>query len=302
MKNSIVIIIFAFALSANTISQEIVPLYEGKAPGSETWDYNEVEFADPVTRAKMLRNVVDPTLEVFRPEESASSGTAVIICPGGGNVWLSYENEGTAVAEWFVKKGITAFVLKYRLNKTPVDEEEFKEYWDGFGERIKSMTKAKETEGESKHVGPPKTGLHNYGGDDGLRALEFVREHATQYNIKPNKIGIIGFSAGAGVAMYTILNSTPDNMPDFAAVIYGGWLSGSEVPKNAPPLFILCAADDPIASGSPDLYKAWRASGKSAELHIYSKGGHGFGMEQRRLPVNNWIERCYDWMKISRFK
>jgi len=301
MKYSVVIIIYTFLLFGNAFSQDIVHLYEGVAPGSEDWDYSEVEFADPVTKAKMLRNVVNPTLEVFMPEASAANGTAVIICPGGGNVWLSYENEGTAVAEWLVKKGITAFVLKYRLNKTPEDPEEFKEYWNGFGDRIKSMISAREKEGEAKQVGPPETGSHNYGGADGLQAIKYVKEHAAQYNIKPNKVGIMGFSAGAGVTMYTILNSTANNMPDFAATIYGGWLNGKEVPDHAPPLFVLCAADDPIASGSPDLYKAWRAKGLASELHIYSKGGHGFGMQQRRLPVNTWIERFYDWLKTSRF-
>ncbi len=301
MKDLVFIFSFAFLLLGHAFSQEIVHLYESKASGSEDWNYDEVEFADPVTHAKMLRNVVDPTLEVFRPENTTSPGTAVIICPGGGNVWLSYENEGTAVAEWLAKKGITAFVLKYRLNKTPEDPEQFTEYWNGFGKRIKSINKANKSTGEAPHVGPPDTGLHNYGGEDGLRAVEYVREHAARYNIKPNKVGIMGFSAGAGVTTYVVLNSTADDMPDFAAVIYGGWLNGKEVPEDAPPLFILCAADDPIASGSPDLYKAWRAKGKSTELHIYSKGGHGFGMKHGRLPINSWIDRFYEWLKISRF-
>ncbi len=234
MKKFVVNIIFGFLFFGNMFSQEIVHLYEGKAPGSVDLDYSEVEFADPVTHAKMIRNVVDPTLEVFMPEETNSSGTAVIICPGGGNVWLSYENEGTEVAQWLVKKGITAFVLKYRLNKTPVDPDEFKEFWDGFGKKIKAKYKANEKSDDGKKAGPPQTGLCNYGGDDGLRAIQYVREHAARYDIKPNKVGIMGFSAGAGVTTYTILNSNADNMPDFAAVIYGGWLNGKEVPKDAP--------------------------------------------------------------------
>jgi len=300
MKKSVIIVILISLLVGNAFSQDIVHLYEGKAPGSEDWNYTEVEFNNPGTTTKMLRNVVDPTLEVFTPEKSIATGTAVIICPGGGNVWLSYESEGTEVAEWLVKKGITAFVLKYRLNKTPEDPEEFKEFWNGFGARIKAMRKADE-KGDKKVVDQSETDQHYFGGDDGIRAIQYVKEHASEYNISPNKVGMIGFSAGAGVTMHTILNSSSSNMPDYAATIYGGWLRGKPVPDNAPPLFILCAADDPIASGSPDLYAAWRAKGLSAELHIFSKGGHGFGMDQRGLPVNKWIELFYDWLKISKF-
>lgn len=295
MKNLLVIFAFVCTFIGRSFSQEIVHLYEGSAPGSEEWNYNEVVFANPGTETKMIRNVVNPTLEVFMPEKSLATGTAVIICPGGGNVWLSYESEGTAVAKWLVEKGVTAFVLKYRLNKTPEKSEEFEEYWNGFGERIKAMKLDK------KNTAPKTSTKQYYGGDDGLQAVKYVKENANEYNVNPDKIGIMGFSAGAGVTMHVILNSVEGYMPNFAAPIYGGWLKGENVPENAPPLFILCAADDPIAAGSPNLYKAWRDAGKSAELHIYSKGGHGFGMDQYGLPVNNWIERFYEWLVITGF-
>lgn len=295
MKKTLLIISLLTFLFGSANSQKIVRLYEGKAPGSEDWNYVEVEFANPGTETKMIRNVVDPTLEVYEPEESSATGTAVIICPGGGNVWLSYESEGTAVAEWLVKKGITAFVLKYRLNKTPEDPEEFDDFWNNFGKRIKAVSK--ENSSENK----PDVSPRNYGGEDGLKAVQYVKEHAGEYNVDPGKVGIMGFSAGAGVTTHVILNSDPEFMPDFAAPIYGGWLRGENVPDNAPPLFILCAADDRIAAGSPDLFKAWLAAGKSAELHIYSKGGHGFGMDKKGLPVDTWIERLHDWLTATGF-
>jgi len=295
MNKSILIILLQILIFGSANSQQIVRLYEGKAPGSEDWNYNEVEFPNPGTKTKMLRNVVDPTLEVFTPEESISTGTAVIICPGGGNVWLSYESEGTAVASWLAKKGITAFVLKYRLNKTPEDPKEFDDFWNNFGSRIKALSK--ENSSENKPVVSPR----NYGGEDGLKAIQYVKEHAGEYNVNPEKVGIMGFSAGAGVTMHVILNSEQDYMPNFAAPIYGGWLRGEDVPENAPPIFILCAANDRIAAGSPDLFKAWLAAGKSAELHIFSKGGHGFGMDKQGLPVDNWIELFHDWIKITGF-
>lgn len=300
MKKSLLIIWFIFLLFGSTFSQEIVRLYEGKAPGSEDWDYKEVEFSNPGTKTRMLRNVVDPTLEVFVPEKSIASGTAVIICPGGGNVWLSYESEGTAVANWLVKKGVTAFVLKYRLKKTPEDPKEFQDFWDNFL-RPRTTSSTKDKASEVIPAEPPSRSMQSYGGVDGLKAMQYVREHTNEYGIDPNKVGIMGFSAGAGVTMHVILNSEQDKQPDFAAPIYGGWLRGSEVPENAPPLFILCAADDRVASMSPDLFKAWRDAGKSAELHIYSKGGHGFGMDKQGLPVDHWIERFYDWLTITGF-
>ena len=297
MKKIIIAFIFTTIMGPAGFSQKIVRLYEGKAPGSEEWDYREIEYTNPLDKGLMIRNVVDPTLEVYLPVKSIASGTAVIVCPGGGNIWLSYSSEGTDVAKWLAAKGITAFVLKYRLNKTPEDEAEFAKFTQEFFKRI--LTPAKE--GETMKAPVPLPSEKYLGGEDGIRAVQYVREHSADFGIDPKKVGIMGFSAGAGVTIHVIINSAPDRQPNFAAPIYGGWLGDSKIPENAPPLFILAAADDPISAGCPDLYKAWRAAGKSAELHIYSKGGHGFGMAQRGLPVNSWIERLYDWIKASGF-
>jgi len=288
MKRVSLLPILLIILSIAAYPQETFRLYDAKPPGSESWNYKEVEFSNPGTKTKMLRNVVDPTLAVYFPEKSIATGTAVIICPGGGNVWLSYESEGTAVAQWLAKKGITALVLKYRLRKTPEDPKDFDEFWKNFGKPAPSGS-------------APVTDTRNYGGEDGLKAVSYVREHTGQFGIDPRKVGIMGFSAGAGVTTYVILNSDSANQPNFAGVIYGGWLRGAKVPEAAPPLFILCAADDRIAANSPELFKAWREAGKPAELHIYSKGGHGFGMDHLGLPVDNWIERFYEWIKVTGF-
>jgi len=298
MKRILFTLLCILLTVTNVFSQKVVRLYEGKAPGSEDWDYREIEYTNPMDKGLMIRNVVDPTLEVYMPDKSMASGTAVIVCPGGGNIWLSYSSEGTDVAKYLAAKGIAAFVLKYRLNKTPEDETEFGKFTMEFFSRIL----APPGEGDSARRAPVPLPSEKYlGGEDGIRAVEYVREHASEFGIDPEKVGIMGFSAGAGVTMHVIINSAPDRQPDFAAPIYGGWLGDSEIPEDAPPLFILAAADDPISEGCPDLYKAWRAAGKSAELHMYSKGGHGFGMAQRDMPVDTWIERLYDWMIASGF-
>jgi len=290
MKIKTLAIICTTLLGLNGFSQQIVRLYEGKAPGSEDWNHKEIEWTSPMMTGLMIRNVVDPTLEVYMPDKELATGTSVIVCPGGGNVWLSYSNEGTEVAKWLAAKGITAFVLKYRLNKTPEDPEEFAAFTLEFFKRIMAL--------QSPVPLPSEKYL---GGDDGIRAVEYIRQHAGEFGIDPEKVGIMGFSAGAAVTIHVVMNSAPDRQPNFAAPIYGGWLGDSKIPDNAPPLFILAAADDPISDACPDLYKVWKAAGLSAELHLYSKGGHGFGMTQRGIPVDSWIERLHDWVKATGF-
>lgn len=293
--------IFSFTFGVRSYGQKIIPLYEGKAPGSEELNYAETEYRDPITDRLMLRNVVDPTLAVYQPEKSKINSTSVIICPGGGNIWLSYESEGTMVAEWLAQKGITAFVLKYRLDKTIESEEEFNKVMKAFVRSITSTTENNDTARTSLNSFVVARYDRYFGGEDGIQALKYVRQHAKEYGVDPNKVGIMGFSAGARVTMHVVLNSDSGNLPNFAAPIYGGRLSNITIPENAPPLFILCAADDPVAKGSPDLYKEWRAAGYSAELHIYSKGGHGFGMNKQNMPVDTWIERFYDWLQTNGF-
>lgn len=292
------IILGAILLQSVTgFSQKVFRLYDGKAPGSEDWNYKEIEYVSSYNSQKLVRNVVDPAIEVFLPEKSMATGTAVIVCPGGGFYYLEYDKEGTLIANWLAQKGITAFVLKYRLNPTPEAPAEFEEYQKNWNTRLNASVKINRNEG--KTTLPPIS--VNYGGEDGIRAIEYVREHAKEFNIDPAKVGIMGFSAGAFVSMYSIMNAKPGKQPDFGAPVYGGSLNGLEVPDNAPPLFIACAADDGIAANSPDLFKAWRNAGKSAELHIYSKGGHGFGLLPGNMPVNTWIDRFYEWLKISGF-
>lgn len=297
MKILFYIGLFLFFLGCGVYSQEVIRLYDSPAPGSEDWDYKEIEYISPGNQKLMVRNVTDPTLEVFRPEETDATGTGVIVCPGGAFVWLSYQNEGTEVAQWLAKKGITAFVLKYRLNKTPEDPLEMEQ----FTRDLFRWLNQRDSVDDARFSLPPEKDHRSLGLQDGVRAFEYLREHAGEYGVDPNKIGIMGFSAGAAVTMNAVLNSSPGNQPDFAAPIYGGWKKGTSVPENGSPLFILAAADDRLVNGSIDLYQSWIEAGGTAEMHIYSKGGHGFGMNQRGMPVDSWIERFHDWLKITGF-
>jgi hypothetical protein len=172
-KLSYLIIIMTF-LSCNSFSQQIFRLYEGKAPGSEGWNYKEKEWTTPMMTGRMIRNVVDPTLEVYIPDKPVANGTAIIVCPGGGNIWLSYSSEGTDVAKWLAGKGLTAFVLKYRLNKTPEDPKEFAVFTQNYFKKILAPPE----EGESSKAPVPVPSEKYLGEDDGIRAVEYVREHS----------------------------------------------------------------------------------------------------------------------------
>jgi acetyl esterase/lipase len=294
---SLIISFFLFA-SLMQAQQKIIPIWPGAAPGSESWTYKEVQYLNEQNQ-QMVRNVVSPTLTAYFPDPAKSTGTAVIIAPGGGFRFLSWQTEGTEVAEWLAAHGVTAFVLKYRVMYTGETKEEFQKALMVLFAEISASQKPENT-------GKPEGNLNNskrfsdaelMGIEDGKQAIWLIRKQAAKLGIKPNRIGIMGFSAGGMVTIGAALSTDPESRPDFAGAIYAPW-SGGTVPANAPPLFILAAADDKLASpGSIMTYNEWKGAGRDAELHIYSKGGHGFGMQKKGLPADTWIERFGDWMQ-----
>jgi acetyl esterase/lipase len=268
--------------------RQVIDLWSGAAPGSENWAQKEVEYLNG-SGQPMVRNVVKPTLTAYLPPEGKGNGTAIVIAPGGGFRFLSWQSEGTAVAEWLAARGVAAFVLKYRLNDTGTDEQ--------FRQPPATRPRASGTAGAAPARNGP--GVVPLAIADGRQAVKVVREHAAEWKINPERIGIMGFSAGGVTAMGVVMNHDDASRPNFAAAIYGGGTSGAAVPADAPPLFILVASDDGASAGSAKLYGEWKAAGKSAELHIYSKGGHGFGMNKRGLPVDHWIERFGEWLEVQ---
>jgi acetyl esterase/lipase len=278
--------------------QQVIPVWPGTAPGSESWQQQEVEYLN-ARGGKMVRNVVKPTLTVFPANPSLASGTAVIICPGGGFRFLSWQSEGIDVARWLSERGVAAFVLKYRLADTGATEEDFRKataQLSGVTSRI--------TAEAGKTTAPPSDPVREnilpLAAADGHQALKLVRERASEWGIATDRIGIIGFSAGALVTVESAIHYTPADRPDFTAPIYGAPWIDVQVPADAPPMFIAVANDDAIASlTSVHLFSEWKAAGRSVELHIYSKGGHGFGMAGRGLPANHWIERFGEWLEVQ---
>jgi acetyl esterase/lipase len=267
----------AFSASVRTM---VIPIWPGGAPGSEDWTQQEEETVVPPD-VKVVRNVTQPTLTAYLPDRSVANGTAVIVCPGGAFHLLAIDKEGTDVARWLNARGVAAFVLRYRLIRTG----------DRFpaevGENLRDRDK----------MAALRAALQPLILADGQQAVRAVRQRAGQWGLAPDRIGMIGFSAGGTVTVSVALEHDADSRPDFAGAIYGAPRQEIHIPADAPPLFILCADDDAMASpASVRLYSDWKAAGHPVELHIYSKGGHGFGMQKQDLPSDTWIERFGDWL------
>ncbi len=296
MKKIITTLVLIVSMNVISYPQQVIRLYEGKAPGSENRTQKESEFTHPMLTGLLVRNVTDPTLTIFIPAKP--NGTAIIVCPGGGFQWLSWQTEGTEVAKWLRAKGITVFVLKYRLINTGATSADFEK---SFQALIKMMSLPQKMTADSSKVTIPEEMMKIIGLaiSDGIQAIKYVRQHAAEYSLDTNKVGMIGFSAGTAIAQGVAMTGDPLSTPNFAGIIYGGQPAVQKIPDNAPSLFLLSAADDMISSSNNDLFREWLAAGKSAELHVYSKGGHGFGMKKQGLPVDGWIERLGDWLRLQ---
>ena len=278
--------LFLSLCCAGLVAQEkVIRLYEGPAPGSEDWKQEEKENRTNQWQTRVVFNVANPTLTLFPADPSNANGTAVVICHGGAFFALSIDSEGFDVARWLNAKGVTCFVLKYRLVECKTDDP------------IRELT----TRGKLDDIVAPIVKLAMA---DGNAAIGYVRRHAKECGVNPDRIGIMGFSAGGTVTASVALNSSPDTRPNFVAPIYLAYnwtIKTGGVPADAPPMFILAATDDPLglAPQSVALYQDWTAAKKSAELHLYQKGGHGFGMRKQNLPTDHWIERFADWLEVQ---
>ena len=253
------------------------PLWPTGAPGSEA----RAAEAETLEGSNVC-NVHNPSLTPYLPAPDKATGTAVIICPGGGHRKLCLGHEGGALAEWFQARGIAAFVLKYRLAREP---------------------------------NSPYT-IQDHAMADTRRALRIVRSRASEWHIKPDRIGIMGFSAGGELAAFAAMKSDAgqpnaadpidraSSRPDFQALIYPGTSDLFSAEKGMPPVFIACGYSDrpDIAEGMAKLYLKYKVAGVKAELHIYSEAGHGFGYRPDKTgAAAKWPERFTEWLTDSGF-
>lgn len=245
----------------------------------ETW-YKQ--WGDP-----FVRNVSRATLTPFLPDPKKANGAAVIVAPGGGFRILSMGNEGWEVAQALNERGVAAFVLKYRLIPTAPDWAEFDK--------------------NNPLMAPPPPGAAAVAArspvlmplEDATAAFKLVRARAKEWNIDPERVGMVGFSAGAGTTMAVTLQS--DNKPAFIAPIYGRQ-SAVEVPKDAPPMFVALAADDPLFGNNDyGLISAWKTAGRPVEFHLYQNGGHGFGLGNPNRTSTGWFPQFMLWLEVNGF-
>ena len=264
-----------------------IPLYEGVAPGSEEWDWTENTAVTP-SGLPMLQNVVRPVLLYYPPDPSKAVGTAMIVAPGGGTRVLMMSYEGVDIARYLNELGIHAFVLKYRLIHTDPEDprKQPKNYTHGTGFLGKQA-------GQN---------VFQLAAADGQQAVRILRQQAGYFKIAPDRIGIMGFSAGGRVTVSTVMGPA-DARPDFAAPIYAP--AGKKhnlpivVPENAPPLFIATAANDQVIhwQSSWDLFEAWQKAGYPAEIHIFQAGKHGF--VEKGGGADNFMDRLEEWLRVN---
>ena len=265
-----------------------IPLWLEGAPGSELRKNEPEEVSwrqEPDIVFPVVSNIHSPSITPYLPAPDQATGAAVIIAPGGGHMQHTIDREGYDLARWLAERGIAAFVLKYRLAR------------DG-------STPAGVTQ-------PYQIDIH--AAADGARAIRLVRARAREWNINPGRIGILGFSAGGEVALLAAARHTPgdptatdsierlSSRPDFFAPIYSGGLGRTDLSwskESTPPAFLACAYDDRMPSQLAAFFVKLREAGVNAELHIYSSGGHGYGVRADRpaLPVSTWHVRFVEWL------
>jgi acetyl esterase/lipase len=226
------------------------------------------------------------TLTPFLPDPAKATGAAVIVAPGGGFKTLSMNNEGWDAAKALADKGVAAFVLKYRLNQTPQE-------MDAFEQEMRKMFSGAARPGRPPTENAAVTLAPQIA--DARAAFALVRARAAAWHVDPDRIGMLGFSAGAMLAMATTLHGQ-DAKPAFIGNIYGS-LAPVAVPADAPPLFVALAADDPLfGNGGFGLVDSWRAAKRPVEFHLFEQGGHGFGMYPKTTTSTGWFDAFTRWL------
>ena len=301
IKRSILICLLLLAVSASAQDGTIYPLEAPAEPGAiplgtggvddqpspESWFR---QWGDP-----MARNISRATLTPFLPEPGTANGAAVIVAPGGGFRWLSMGNEGWEVAEALAKQGVAAFVLKYRMFPTAEKLEDFSDWMN----RPRPAPPAP-SDSTGSTPAPPRMQLDlSKQLQDAEAAYALIVKRAREWGVDTNRIGMIGFSAGAGLTMHATLNSKTMELA-FIGPIYGG-MGPVEVPRNAPPMFSVIATDDFLFGGQFGLIESWYKAGRPVEFHLYQNGGHGFGLGNPNRTSNIWFDAFVHWLDVNGF-
>lgn len=279
------IVLFKTMILAGTslaAQPKVVQLYSGAAPGSETWTWAEKEGINPVNNTRFAYNVTTPSLTIFAPDSAVGNGSAVLLVPGGSLHVVMMEHEGFKTARELVKRGVTVFVLKYRVAQLKTENP-----WQ------EMMTKMRDTTAYARDV----ASIRELAISDVKEAIRYIHTHAGELLVDKSRIGVVGFSAGAVMTLNLLAESAFLPRPAFTGFIYGVYppsLKG-KLNDSLAPAFFAAATDDQLAPArnSVDLYSEWMQKKIPAELHLYAKGGHGLNGSH----ANTWVSRFADWME-----
>ncbi len=273
-------------------TQEIVKLWPGTPPGtnksSVTEEAKDTHVPDAGRVVHVITNVTEPTFTVLRPQAGRATGAGMIVLPGGGFGALAWDLEGTEVARWLADRGITAFILKYRVGGSdPAMQAKIAEI-------LSKQLSPEERFDQFMQVIEPRRRIAV---EDAAQAVRLIRADPNKYGVAADRIGVMGFSAGAMTTMGLVLEGDAATRPNFAAPIYGA-MPSAPVPKDGPPIFIAVAADDKTvaAAKSIAMFEAWQQAGLRAELHIYETGGHGFGLGKPDTATTGWTDNFAAWL------
>jgi acetyl esterase/lipase len=308
LRRLIAILIAVLAvMTANGIAQtpQEIRLWPGKAPGTENWTVAEVTTASP-TGDRTIANVSDPSVTVYLPSDSTVPRPAVVVAPGGALRLLAWDSEGVKVAQWLNSKGIAALVLKYRtLQSTPGGGrgQGAISLGPGSAGQPRQEMEIRNANANPEPDNPALAEVLRMGIADAQQALRLARRNAAAWRIDPERVGIMGFSAGGGIAVGAVLAERSDASPDFLISVYGPALQDVNVPAHAPPLFIAVGSTHfNVTNGCLALFAAWKAAGKPAEIHVYDQVSGGFGISTRGLPVDSWKDRLWDWLQARKIQ
>ena len=263
---------------------EIVPVWPEQVPDADLWRDIGPELERPRwENSRLVRNVSQPTLTVFQTKAASAAGTGVIVCPGGAFHFLMVDKRR-------YRSGALVDCARCHRFRAEVPR--------GTDPRRRCCAGA--NRGQSAPVSRPDGQGAPMVVADGIQAVRTVRQKAHKWGVDPDRLGILGFSAGGFVAAGAATQYDAESRPSFAAAIYAGW-NERPMPADVPPLFVAAAFNDELVDTqiSVSLYSAWKAVGRSAELHLYAKGGHGFGLNRQGLPSDTWIDRFWEWLQAE---
>lgn len=332
----IVLLVYGFSLAK---AQQVMQLYDNDIEvGNQSQE--QITYTES-GEINIISQVTVPSITLYLPDPGKATGTAVILCPGGGLRMLSWQNDVINMARWLNERGIAAIGLKYRLRTDAPDPASFARRSSNDPANTSRSGKNDTAATAQSNSSVPATAADRSANqnnpmvamnlkitdydkvpngnanpdmseasletidraiEDAKEAIRLTRKHAADWNIDPDKVGYLGFSAGGGVALGAAIQAEEEAMPDFIATAYGPSLIDVTVPDNAPNLLICTRADHPnVAAGLLALFLEWKKAGANAELYVYDDGRMGFGPDDSGSTSGTWREGFYRWLISNGF-